>query len=151
MIHEFHIPALFRTNHLIHDIDAISCLIADDDSHVTVYKNRHYSIRSPEHCLGVFYTRYLGDLLGGKIIKQLLFKKYDLTLKELNFYSFNNLPCDNETEIVQVIKKLFNELKLDSNQQLLIIHEAQKMFEYTSRIMDKAMYISLYDCPPKKC
>lgn len=38
------------------------------------------------------YTRYLGDLSGGQVVRTMLQRHYGLTVAELSFYSFRDIP-----------------------------------------------------------
>ncbi|WP_454858297.1 biliverdin-producing heme oxygenase [Promicromonospora soli] len=72
------------------------------------------------------YTRYLGDLSGGQIVKRMIERHYDLADGGLAFYTFPDIPK------VKVFKDLYRDrldgLDLDPDEIATTVTEAQLAF-----------------------
>jgi len=82
------------------------------------------------------YTRYLGDLSGGQIIKRMLERHYGLDGAGLEFYTFDEIPK------AKPFKDLYRErldgLALDEVETGAAVAEAQEAFR-----LNRAMFVEL--------
>ena len=80
----------------------------------------------PELLIGHHYTRYLGDLSGGQILKGIAEKALNLNGEGLNFYEFGKI--DNAKIYKEKYRSILDELPLTDSQQNAIITEANYAF-----------------------
>ena len=91
---------------------------------------------TPELLIGHHYTRYLGDLSGGQILKNIAQKAMDLKDNEgLWFYDFEKI--DNATTYKQKYRSILDELPLTESQQNAIIVEANYAFRLNMYMFDQ--------------
>ena len=69
------------------------------------------------------YTRYLGDLSGGQIIKRMLERHYGLTDDGLAFYTFAEIPKSKPFK--DVYRERLDALALTSAQRAEVVEEAR--------------------------
>jgi heme oxygenase len=85
---------------------------------------------------GHAYTRYLGDLSGGQVVKRMLERHYGLDGAGLEFYTFSEIPK------AKPFKDLYRErldgLRLDQREVAVAVGEAQKAFR-----LNRAMFAEL--------
>ena len=80
----------------------------------------------PELLIGHHYTRYLGDLSGGQILKGIAEKALNLKDEGLYFYEFDKI--DNAKIYKEKYRSILDELPLTESQQNAIITEANYAF-----------------------
>ena len=80
----------------------------------------------PELLIGHHYTRYLGDLSGGQILKGIAEKAMNLKGEGLNFYEFGKI--DDAKIYKTKYRSILDELPLTESQQNAIITEANYAF-----------------------
>jgi len=80
----------------------------------------------PELLIGHHYTRYLGDLSGGQILKGIAEKALNLNGEGLNFYEFGKI--DNAKIYKEKYRSILDNLPLTDSQQNAIITEANYAF-----------------------
>ena len=80
----------------------------------------------PELLIGHHYTRYLGDLSGGQILKGIAEKALNLNGEGLNFYEFGKI--DNAKIYKEKYRSILDKLPLTDSQQNAIITEANYAF-----------------------
>ena len=80
----------------------------------------------PELLIGHHYTRYLGDLSGGQILKGIAEKALNLNGEGLYFYEFDKI--DNAKIYKEKYRSLLDKLPLTDSQQNAIITEANYAF-----------------------
>tara|TARA_B100000287_G_scaffold294760_1_gene278042 strand:+ start:595 stop:1272 length:678 start_codon:yes stop_codon:yes gene_type:complete len=80
----------------------------------------------PELLIGHHYTRYLGDLSGGQILKGIAQKALNLNGEGLNFYEFNKI--DDAKIYKEKYRSILDKLPLTDSQQNAIITEANYAF-----------------------
>ena len=92
------------------------------------YVNRIHEVAGtePELLIGHHYTRYLGDLSGGQILKGIAEKALNLNGEGLNFYEFGKI--DNAKIYKEKYRSILDELPLTDSQQNAIITEANYAF-----------------------
>ena len=72
------------------------------------------------------YTRYLGDLSGGQIIKRMLERHYGLGPEGITFYSFEEIPKSKPFK--DVYRERLDGLELDEQQLAEAVAEARSAF-----------------------
>ena len=92
------------------------------------YVNRIHEVAGtePELLIGHHYTRYLGDLSGGQILKGIAEKALNLKGEGLSFYEFGKI--DNAKIYKEKYRIILDELPLTDSQQNAIITEANYAF-----------------------
>ncbi len=84
---------------------------------------------SPELLVGHHYTRYIGDLSGGQILKNIAQKALNLSGSNgLNFYEFNLI--DDEKQFKIEYRKRLDSLKINQKMVDLIVDEANLAFKF---------------------
>lgn len=130
-----HFPAeLYRTAALEQDLlyyygpswrDDIRCHEATQE-----YVNRlhHVGQHEPELLVAHAYTRYLGDLSGGQILKKIAQKSLHLpnTGEGLAFFNFPGVT--NISKFKQLYRARMNSIPMDSTTEERIVQEARKAF-----------------------
>ena len=89
----------------------------------------------PELLIGHHYTRYLGDLSGGQILKNIAEKAMNLKGEGLYFYEFDKI--DNAKEYKTKYRSILDELPLTESQQNAIIVEANWAFRLNMHMFDQ--------------
>ena len=92
------------------------------------YVNRIHEVAKtePELLIGHHYTRYLGDLSGGQILKGIAQKALNLKDEGLSFYEFGKI--DDAKIYKTKYRSILDELPLTESQQNAIITEANYAF-----------------------
>ena len=92
------------------------------------YVNRIHEVAKtePELLIGHHYTRYLGDLSGGQILKGIAEKALNLNGEGLNFYEFGKI--DDAKIYKEKYRSILDKLPLTESQQNAIITEANYAF-----------------------
>ena len=100
-----------------------------------VNRIREVAKNEPELLVGHHYTRYLGDLSGGQILKGIAEKAMELGNGEgLKFYEFQNIE-DSKT-YKQGYREKLNNLPIDQHQADAIIVEANYAFRLNMHMFD---------------
>ena len=90
----------------------------------------------PELLVGHHYTRYMGDLSGGQILKGIAEKSLDLREGEgLHFYEFEDIP--NKKEFKDQYRTVLNNLPINQSQANAIITEANWAFRLNMFMFDE--------------
>ena len=88
---------------------------------------------SPELLVGHHYTRYIGDLSGGQILKKIAQKALNLDGNNgLNFYDFQMIK--DEKEFKESYSKVLNKLPINQDVADQIINEANEAFTYNMKM-----------------
>ena len=100
------------------------------------YVNRIHEVAKtePELLIGHHYTRYLGDLSGGQILKGIAEKALNLKGEGLYFYEFDKI--DNSKIYKEKYRSILDELPLTESQQNAIITEANYAFRLNMYMFD---------------
>jgi len=89
--------------------------------------------QSPHLLVGHHYTRYIGDLSGGQILKKIAKKALNLDGNNgLNFYEFENI--DDEKKFKKEYSETLNQLPINQNIADQIIDEANQAFIYNMKM-----------------
>ena len=98
-----------------------------------VQRIRLVAEQSPELLVGHHYTRYIGDLSGGQILKKIAKKALNLNGDNgLSFYEFENI--DDEKQFKEEYSKTLNQLPINQTIADQIIDEANKAFKYNMKM-----------------
>ncbi len=126
---------LFRTQTLEKDLkyyygnDWINQITISVSAQSYVDRIRLVANQSPELLVGHHYTRYIGDLSGGQILKNIAKKALNLKSDEgLNFYEFNLI--EDEKLFKKSYSETLNKLPIDQKIADKIIDEANEAFVY---------------------
>ncbi len=97
----------------------------------------HYLAKeSPELLIGHHYTRYIGDLSGGQVLKTIAKKALNLSDNGgLSFYNFDLI--NDEKEFKQQYSQTLNSLKIDQPMVESIVEEANNAFKYNMNIFQE--------------
>ena len=94
------------------------------------------SLERPELLVAHAYTRYLGDLSGGQLLKKIAQRAMNLSDgKGLAFYEFDQVA--DEQEFKQNYKKALDSLPLDSNLSEIIVAEANVTFTMNMKMFQE--------------
>ena len=101
-----------------------------------VNRIREVSEDDPELLVGHHYTRYMGDLSGGQILRGIAAKAMNLKDNEgLWFYEFEGI--DNKKEFKNTYRSTLNELSINQSQANAIITEANFAFRLNMYMFDE--------------
>nr|4WMH_A Chain A, Heme oxygenase 2 [Homo sapiens] len=91
----------------------------------------------PELLVAHAYTRYMGDLSGGQVLKKVAQRALKLpsTGEGTQFYLFENV--DNAQQFKQLYRARMNALDLNMKTKERIVEEANKAFEYNMQIFNE--------------
>lgn len=89
----------------------------------------------PELLVAHAYTRYMGDLSGGQVLKKVAQRALKLpsTGEGTQFYKFENV--DNAQQFKQLYRARMNALDLNLKTKEKIVEEANKAFEYNMQVL----------------
>lgn len=108
-------------------------------SYITqTYVDRIHNISShqPELLIAHLYTRYMGDLSGGQILKNIAKNAMNLSSDEgTEFYTFRKI--DNEKEFKQMYRQALNIIPITDEQISLIILEANVAFNLNMKMFQE--------------
>ncbi len=91
---------------------------------------------TPELLVGHHYTRYLGDLSGGQILKKIAQKAMNLSEHDgLRFYEFDEI--DDEKAFKQKYSETLNSLPIDQAMADLIVEEANRAFKFNMQMFEE--------------
>ena len=107
----------------------INEITISDSAQSYVNRIKDVANQSPELLVGHHYTRYIGDLSGGQILKKIAKKALNLNGDEgLNFYEFQLIK--DEKLFKKSYSETLNKLPIDQNIADKIIDEANQAFTY---------------------
>ena len=107
-----------------------------DSAQLYVNRIRSIAIESPELLVGHHYTRYIGDLSGGQILKKIAKKALNLEGENgLNFYEFELI--DDEKEFKKSYSETLNKLPIDQQVADKIVEEANEAFQYNMKMFNE--------------
>ncbi len=91
---------------------------------------------NPELLVGHHYTRYIGDLSGGQILKKIAKKALNLKGSNgLNFYDFKMI--EDEKKFKESYSNVLNTLPIDQKIADQIIEEANEAFAYNMKMFNE--------------
>jgi len=97
---------------------------------------RQVSASEPELLIAHSYTRYIGDLSGGQILKKIAQRAMNLSDEEgLAFYSFPDIP--DEKAFKTNYRQILNELPIDEATEDRIVDEAIAAFDMNKNVFQE--------------
>ena len=97
---------------------------------------REVSEDDPELLVGHHYTRYMGDLSGGQILKNIAEKSLKLRPGEgLHFYDFDKI--EDKKAFKNTYRNVLNHLRINQSQANAIITEANFAFRLNMYMFDE--------------
>ena len=113
-----------------------SCIILSEATKAYVERIQTISNERPELLVAHAYTRYLGDLSGGQILKKIAQRAMNLSDgKGLSFYEFTEVK--DEQEFKQNYKKALDSLALDAILADQIVAEANVSFTMNMKMFQE--------------
>ncbi len=126
---------LFRRETLEQDLafyfgqNWLKVLEASDSAKAYGERIRHVANIQPELLVGHHYTRYIGDLSGGQILKRIAQKAMNITSNDgLRFYEFDKISDQKKFKLRY--SEILDSLPIDQKMADLIIEEANLAFKY---------------------
>ncbi|KAL7982367.1 hypothetical protein Chor_009965 [Crotalus horridus] len=109
----------------------------------------HVGQHEPELLVAHAYTRYLGDLSGGQILKKIAQKSLSLpnTGKGLSFFNFSGIT--NISKFKQLYRARMNSIPVDSSIIERIVEEARKSFLLNIEVFQELQRLVNQDKPPQ--
>ncbi|XP_051487934.1 heme oxygenase 2 isoform X2 [Apus apus] len=97
----------------------------------------HVGQHEPELLVAHAYTRYMGDLSGGQVLKKVAQRALKLpsTDEGIQFYVFENIF--NAQQFKQLYRARMNALDLDKNTKERIVEEANQAFRLNMQVFDE--------------
>ncbi|KFP12014.1 Heme oxygenase 2, partial [Egretta garzetta] len=97
----------------------------------------HVGQHEPELLVAHAYTRYMGDLSGGQVLKKVAQRALKLPSAEegIQFYMFDNIS--NAQQFKQLYRARMNALDLDRNTKERIVEEANRAFRFNMQVFDE--------------
>ncbi|NXN95014.1 HMOX2 oxygenase, partial [Rhinopomastus cyanomelas] len=97
----------------------------------------HVGQHEPELLVAHAYTRYMGDLSGGQVLKKVAQRALKLPSTEegIQFYVFDNVS--NAQQFKQLYRARMNALDLDKNTKERIVEEANRAFQFNMQVFDE--------------
>uniref|UniRef100_A0A8C4V1W3 heme oxygenase (biliverdin-producing) n=1 Tax=Falco tinnunculus TaxID=100819 RepID=A0A8C4V1W3_FALTI len=94
----------------------------------------HVGQHEPELLVAHAYTRYMGDLSGGQVLKKVAQRALKLPSTEegIQFYVFDNIS--NAQQFKQLYRARMNALDLDKNTKERIVEEANQAFRFNMQV-----------------
>ncbi len=109
-------------------IDWSDQILPTPSAQAYVNRIKRIAVDSPELLVAHHYTRYIGDLSGGQILRRIAQKAMNLADCEgLNFYEFDLIKDEKLFKLKY--SETLNSLPIDQNTADLIVEEANKAFE----------------------
>lgn len=128
-----YLPALFRSEHLLKDINMLNAF-----TQPLLCSQNRFTLSSPEEAIAIFYVRYFGDISGGQIIKKKLSEQYDTQKLPTNFYQFDLAPPSG-IKTIDYLRSCVNSLPLNKDQKDKTVSCSIDFFEYNIFLMNKAL------------
>ncbi len=139
VISSINYPELNRKETLENDLEFYfgstwkSLITPSSSAKAYVQRIHAVAMDSPELLIAHHYTRYIGDLSGGQILKNIAQKAMDLDDNEgLDFYDFNLI--DDQKKFKSNYSVTLNSLPIDQEMADLIVEEANQAFRFNMDI-----------------
>jgi len=100
-----------------------------------VARIREVSNLSPMLLISHHYTRYIGDLSGGQVLKGIAQTALGVDDSGMNFYIFKDIP--NEKEFKNNYRNALDSLLLTQSQKDIIVVEANNAFKYNMKVFNE--------------
>ncbi|XP_053325063.1 heme oxygenase 1 [Spea bombifrons] len=110
------------------------------------YVNRIYHVgqKQPELLVAHAYTRYLGDLSGGQVLKKIAQKTLQLpaTGEGLAFFTFDHVSS--ATKFKQLYRSRMNSIEMDIGTKQRVLEEAKTAFLLNVKVFEELQNLSEY-------
>jgi heme oxygenase len=100
-----------------------------------VARIKEVSISSPMLLISHHYTRYIGDLSGGQVLKGIAQTALKVDDDAMNFYIFKDIP--DEKQFKNNYRSALDSLPLSQTQIDLIVAEANNAFKYNMKVFNE--------------
>ncbi|OCT83019.1 hypothetical protein XELAEV_18025555mg [Xenopus laevis] len=103
----------------------------------------HVGQKEPELLVSHAYTRYLGDLSGGQVLKKIAQKALQLPAsgEGLAFFTFDNVT--NATKFKQLYRSRMNSIETNTDTKKRILEEAKTAFLLNIKVFEELQTLSL--------
>ena len=141
LVAPLNIPELYRVDALAKDCEYFYGYNWKDTIYPTqackqyVARIGEVAHEDPELLIGHHYTRYLGDLSGGQILKNIAEKSLNLQDRGLEFYNFPEI--DNKKDFKNNYRATLNKLPVTQSQVSAIVTEANYAFRLNMFMFDE--------------
>ncbi|XP_075141625.1 heme oxygenase 2 isoform X1 [Leptodactylus fuscus] len=114
--------------------DTIHC---SEATQAYVDRIRHLGRHKPELLVAHAYTRYMGDLSGGQVLKKVAQRALHLpsTGEGIQFYLFDNVT--NAQQFKQLYRARLNTLELDEEAKKSMVEEANRAFQFNMQVFEE--------------
>ncbi|XP_044159753.1 heme oxygenase 2 isoform X2 [Bufo gargarizans] len=114
--------------------DTIQC---SEATQAYVDRIHHLGRHKPELLVAHAYTRYMGDLSGGQVLKKVAQRALHLpgTGEGIQFYLFDNVT--NAQQFKQLYRARLNTLELSDEAKKSIVEEANKAFQFNMNVFEE--------------
>ncbi|CAJ0934171.1 unnamed protein product [Ranitomeya imitator] len=114
--------------------DTIQC---SEATQAYVDRIRHLGRHKPELLVAHAYTRYMGDLSGGQVLKKVAQRALHLpnTGEGIQFYMFDNVT--NAQQFKQLYRARLNTLELNAKAKEDMVEEANKAFQFNMQVFEE--------------
>ncbi|XP_073504705.1 heme oxygenase 2-like isoform X1 [Phyllobates terribilis] len=114
--------------------DTIQCFEA---TQAYVDRIRYFGLHKPELLVAHAYTRYMGDLSGGQILKKVAQRALHLpsTGEGIQFYMFDDVT--NAYKFKQLYRARLNTLELNAEAKEDMVEEAKKAFQFNMQLFEE--------------
>ncbi|XP_075686894.1 heme oxygenase 2 isoform X2 [Rhinoderma darwinii] len=114
--------------------DTIQC---SEATQAYVDRIHHLGHHKPELLVAHAYTRYMGDLSGGQVLKKVAQRALHLpsTGEGIQFYMFDNVT--NAQQFKQLYRARLNTLEHDAEAKKSIVEEANRSFQFNMQIFEE--------------
>ncbi len=135
IISSINFKELYRKSALENDLrfyfgpDWESVIEISKSAQVYVERINQVALDQPELLIGHHYSRYIGDLSGGQLLKKITQKALNLKTEEgLSFYIFKDV--NDEKDFKKSYRERINSLEIKQEMADMIVEEANKAFKY---------------------
>lgn len=135
-------PSLFRRDALAHDLNALfghpawNVFLPLPATQAYVQHIRDLERAWPLGLVAHHYTRYLGDLSGGQVLKRVAEKTYRFEHGQgLAFYDFPLI--EDPTSFKQAYRHHLDTLPLGEEEELQLVEEANRAFHFNRKVFEE--------------
>jgi len=141
MVSKIYYPELFRKESIEKDLQYYlgdnwkSQVTQTNSCKEYVARIKEISISSPMLLISHHYTRYIGDLSGGQVLKGIAQTALKVDDDAMNFYMFKDIP--DEKQFKNNYRSALDSLPLSQTQIDLIVAEANNAFKYNMKVFNE--------------
>ena len=142
ILSKIYFPVLNRRHNLEQDLrffygaDWKTLVVASPATQAYIQRIKDISNQNPELLIAHIYTRYMGDLSGGQILKKIAQRAMNLSEGQgLSFYEFKGI--EDEKYFKEMYRQRLDELPLGSARVDRIVDEANTAFEMNMKVFQE--------------